>query len=116
MPRDAFIRLCVAKLGDETRPVVIKAMRDERACQREVDARATRDLSSEFVMGIRDHYGGETFLEAAAQADDHRERFGEYCACIVMDAADRNLEQIYQSERLSFASARAIRARNARSS
>ena len=74
MPRDDFIRLCAAKLGDETRPVVIKAMRDERACQREVDARATRDLSSKFVMGIRDHYGGETFLEAAAQAIEQGRR------------------------------------------
>ena len=106
MTRDAFVKLCEATLG-ETRDVVIKFMSDHRTFRRELDSRSGKSFSPRFVINILESYEGADLHEATTASPEYA-RFANYAGAIVMEAADRNLEQIYQAERLNFGQACAL--------
>jgi len=115
--RDEFVGACKKLVGDGPRQVVIKLMQDQTQWQREKDARANNNLDNKFVVqalegptaaditkAVRAGQGGlkyvkEKFLSQEMELGTH---------AIIMDAADRNLHQIFHQERPDIDSIRTI--------
>ena len=79
--------------------VVLKFMKDPRTFAKEVESR-TLDLDPSAVMPLVASYSEDDLRAAVARHDDRR--FDGFPCMVALPFADRNLEQIYQSERLSF--------------
>ena len=79
--------------------VVLKFMKDPRTFAKEVESR-TLDLDPSAVMPLVASYSEDELRAAVARHDDRR--FDGFPCMVALPFADRNLEQIYQSERLSF--------------
>mmetsp|Transcript_74821 Transcript_74821/g.206395 ORF Transcript_74821/g.206395 Transcript_74821/m.206395 type:complete len:582 (-) Transcript_74821:93-1838(-) len=114
MKETEFVHTCKKQLGDGPRPVVLKLMTDQVQWERERDARKMCELDSRFVVGA-------LVAKEVGQAVDSSQLLKQWKASylpeagvelgrhmIVMDAADRNLLQIYQQERPDINAARTL--------
>ncbi|KAL1499022.1 hypothetical protein AB1Y20_013538 [Prymnesium parvum] len=105
--RDDFIATCKRLLGDGPREVVLKLMQDETQWRREKQSRSKQGLSARFIVQTLDAPPDDDVAAAVrAMNGDLRRLKDAYLPSItmgirilVMDAADRNLFQVYQQER-----------------
>jgi len=105
--RDAFVATCKRLLGDGPREVVLKLMQDETQWKREKLARSDLNLSTRFVVQTLDGPSDESVVAAVESMHGELRRLKDAYLpgltvgkrMLVMDAADRNLFQIYQQER-----------------
>eukprot|EP00966_Prymnesium_polylepis_P078305 1815591-Prymnesium_polylepis.1 len=99
--------LCRKQLGDGPRPVVLKFMQDEVQWTREKQKRSEHHLDPHYVVQVLDapadndveHAVSASMLLKQWAAIHLPECIGLGKHVIAMDAADRNLLQIYQQER-----------------
>ena len=115
--RDEFVSACTKLIGDGPRQVVIKLMQDQTQWKREKDARANNMLDNKFVVQALEG-PAEAAIAKAVRAGEGglkhvKDKFlpqemelGKYA--IIMDAADRNLHQIFHQERPDLNSIRTI--------
>ena len=101
-----FTLQCKKQLGDGPRQVVLKLMSDPVQWKREKEAREGRELDARFVVQALDSPEAEEVKRARDSSQllkqweaTHLPNFKLGAYMIVMDAADRNLLQIYQQER-----------------
>jgi len=106
--RDEFVGACKKLIGDGPRQVVIKLMQDKTQWRREKEIRDNNGLDKKFVVQALEG-PDQAEIASAVQAGEGglryvREKFlsqnfrmGKHA--IIMDAADRNLHQIYHQER-----------------
>mmetsp|Transcript_74809 Transcript_74809/g.206351 ORF Transcript_74809/g.206351 Transcript_74809/m.206351 type:complete len:1089 (+) Transcript_74809:132-3398(+) len=107
LSREQFIPLCRKQLGDGPRPVVLKFMQDEVQWKREKEMREEKNLDPQHVVQVLkapedDEVAtavGTSMLLKQWTATHLPENIGLGKRVIAMDAADRNLLQIYQQER-----------------
>ncbi|EOD13023.1 hypothetical protein EMIHUDRAFT_247174 [Emiliania huxleyi CCMP1516] len=107
--RSSFVGICKQQLGDGQRSVVIKLMQEKEQWERERDARAKNELVSRFIVQQLPGLPSDDEIAAAviARGGGLRAIAQQYLPegislgtrAIIMDAADRNLHQIYQQER-----------------
>eukprot|EP00966_Prymnesium_polylepis_P324984 7380982-Prymnesium_polylepis.1 len=116
LSKEQFLPICKKKLGDSMRPVVIKLMQNPIQWERETNMRKEHALDPHFVVQALESPSSEEVAHAvgtsmllkqwAATHLPENIRLGE--SMIVMDAADRNLLQIYQQERPEINMSRAL--------
>ena len=82
------------------RKVAVKLMKQEDQFLREVESRQTAALSDEFVCGILYTHSAKTFTGDFAK-ELSRFKFEGYPYVIVMAAADKNLKNVIDSERIA---------------
>ena len=115
--RDEFVDACKKLFGDGPRQVVIKLMQNRTQWQREKDARAENKLDNKFVVqalegpteadianAVSAGEGGLKYVKDTFLSEQME--LGTYA--IIMDAADRNLHQIFHQERPDINSIRPI--------
>lgn len=113
---EEWLAFCRGKFGSGSRSVVIKFIRDKDKFDREIMLRednsttenTSHNLLGPFVLGILNHFTPET---PGASEEERRGTIGDltlpdgsslvdgYLCGIVLPAADRNLDNIYGSER-----------------
>mmetsp|Transcript_26314 Transcript_26314/g.42813 ORF Transcript_26314/g.42813 Transcript_26314/m.42813 type:complete len:309 (+) Transcript_26314:234-1160(+) len=112
-----FIGICVRELGDGYPRVVVKLMQDEEQWKREKHTRKNYEFDPKYVMGelegvpsgevickeVKELKGG---LGAIKQLLPDGINLGTHA--IIMEAADRNLNQIYLQERPNINTLRGI--------
>jgi len=101
LTKDVFVAKCQQLFGKE-RKVVIKIFQVEEQWENEKKARDDQQLDARYVVQTIPAPADDQFALALNESSLFKEtRFGEGVGsrAIVMDAADRNLFQIYQSER-----------------
>ena len=118
--KDEFISICKQQLRDGRdgpREVVIKLIRNKEHWERECNARRKHNLSPKYVVSalpnipslkefeeaVRERKGG---LDTIAKKYLKHIEIGKYA--IVMDAADRNLHQMFLQEQLKIDAIRQI--------
>ena len=114
---DEFVGACKKLIGDGPRQVVIKLMQDQTQWQREKEARVNNMLDNKFVVqtlegpaeadiakAVRAGEGGLKYVKDKFLSQELE--LGTYA--IIMDAADRNLHQIFYQERPDMNSIRTI--------
>eukprot|EP00588_Corethron_pennatum_P035410 CAMPEP_0194348274 /NCGR_PEP_ID=MMETSP0171-20130528/106445_1 /TAXON_ID=218684 /ORGANISM="Corethron pennatum, Strain L29A3" /LENGTH=1321 /DNA_ID=CAMNT_0039115603 /DNA_START=354 /DNA_END=4320 /DNA_ORIENTATION=- len=103
-----FVSICARQLEDGYPKIVIKLMTNEEQWTREKNVRSENNLRSEYVVGelkledlsdkqIRDDVKDRKGLDAIQQHLPNDVELGSLA--IFMEAADRNLQQIYLQER-----------------
>ena len=94
--KDAFVAKCQRLFGKE-RKVVIKIFQIEEQWENEKKARDDQQLDARYVVQTIPAPTDDEFAKALGETNLFGEGVGS--RAIVMDAANRNLFQIYQSER-----------------
>ena len=113
-----FVSTCKLQLGDGPRSVVIKLMKEKEQWERERDARAENNFNSNFVVLTLNDMPAPFEIAAAVLARGGGlgaiakqylpEGISLGVHAIIMDAADRNLQQIFLQERPDLNGVRAI--------
>ena len=95
---DEFVAFCKLQFDNNQRKeVVFKFMKNEDQFRREIDSRKENELDSKYVVDIIRTFNGDedtSFLSALESNN-----LGEYKYAILMPCADRNLDNIFRSER-----------------
>ncbi|EOD13279.1 hypothetical protein EMIHUDRAFT_119917 [Emiliania huxleyi CCMP1516] len=116
--RSSFVGICKQQLGDGQRSVVIKLMQEKEQWERERDARAKNQLDSRFIVlelpGVPsdDEIAAAVLVRGGGLGAIAKQYLPEGISlgtrAIIMDAADRNLHQIFLQERPDLNGVRAI--------
>jgi serine/threonine protein kinase/ankyrin repeat protein len=115
--KEDFVGICKRQLGDGPRNVVIKLMQKKDQWERECDARKKYKLDPKYVVSALPNIPSESEIAEALNRGDGGmktivDKFldginpGKYA--IVMDAADRNLHQIFYQEQPKIDAARVM--------
>eukprot|EP01031_Cornospumella_fuschlensis_P024191 gene24191-29260_t len=97
---EEFVDFCKSKFG-EFRMVVLKLMKNEDQCQREILFRQEYELDAAYVVGNYDSPSKELLEASLARTWPGLEGYSlvEYKHCVVMPAADKSLDAICRYER-----------------
>ena len=116
--RSSFVGICKQQLGDGQCSVVVKLMQEKEQWERERDARAKNQLDSRFIVQELPGVPSDDEIAAAVLASGGGlgaiakqylpEGISLGTRVIIMDAADRNLHQIFLQERPDLNGVRAI--------
>eukprot|EP00984_Skeletonema_dohrnii_P026510 scaffold15874_cov77-Skeletonema_dohrnii-CCMP3373.AAC.5 len=115
--KEEFVAACKRQLGDGPREVVIKLMKSKDHWERECNARKDHELESKYVVSALPNIPSEEAIANAVRngeggLDIIREKYlngievGEHA--FVMDAADRNMSQMFNQEQPTLDTMRAM--------
>lgn len=92
-----FEQYCCEKFGS-SRVVAIKFMKSKYQYDTETQVRANNDVDPQYVIGLLDEPAHDRFLEDIESLVIYNHPIKAYKHCVIMFAADRNLESISRSE------------------
>eukprot|EP00577_Skeletonema_sp_RCC1716_P003798 CAMPEP_0113416640 /NCGR_PEP_ID=MMETSP0013_2-20120614/25227_1 /TAXON_ID=2843 ORGANISM="Skeletonema costatum, Strain 1716" /NCGR_SAMPLE_ID=MMETSP0013_2 /ASSEMBLY_ACC=CAM_ASM_000158 /LENGTH=1678 /DNA_ID=CAMNT_0000303715 /DNA_START=200 /DNA_END=5233 /DNA_ORIENTATION=- /assembly_acc=CAM_ASM_000158 len=117
LSKETFVDICMQQLGDGPREVVIKLMKNKDQWERECNARMKNILHSKYVVSALSNVPSEDVIAKAVERGEgglttivtnylNDITLGKYA--FVMDAAGRNLHQIFFQEQPNIDAVRVI--------